>query len=291
MLVTRWLLATLVAGSAIVATIDTANTETLLERGAYLMRGVVACGNCHTTRSPDGRFVDGMELAGGFVIKEEVFTVRVPNITPDAETGIGDWTDAQIITAIREGRRPDGSLIGPPMPFSQYRGMADRDVAAIVAYLRNVPPVENSVPASEYRIPLPPAWGPPVGSVPEPSRDDLVAYGGYLAGPLGHCVECHTPMNQGRFEFETKLGAGGLPLHAGPDAVIVSANITPDPETGIGSWSDPDVARAITAGTRPDGSQLHPIMPYGFYASMTDEDVAAIVAYLRSIPPVVNSVK
>ncbi len=109
------------------------------------MNGIVACGNCHNTRGPKGRFVEGMELAGGLVVAEEPFTARVPNITPDMATGIGAWSEAEIITAIREGTRPDGSLIGPPMPFSQYRNMSDNDVKAIVAYLRQVPAVTHKV--------------------------------------------------------------------------------------------------------------------------------------------------
>lgn len=94
--------------------------DSLLERGAYLMNGIVACGNCHNTRGPDGRFIKGMELADGMAIADEMFTVMVPNITPDMATGIGAWSGAEIVTAIGEGTRPDGSLIGPPMPFSQY---------------------------------------------------------------------------------------------------------------------------------------------------------------------------
>ena len=260
--------------------------ETPLERGAYLVRGVVACGNCHTTRDAEMRFVAGMELAGGFAFEDERFTAHAANITPDAETGIGNWTDAQIVAAIREGKRPDGSIIGPPMPFSQYRRMSDRDVEAVVAYLRSIPPVRNPVPKSEYDFPLPPAYGPPVDRVAAPDEADRVAYGGYLAGPLGHCVECHTPMKEGRFDFDHSLGAGGFPIAVGGGGVLMSANITPDKESGIGEWSDEDIGRAITQGLRPDGSQIHPIMPYGFYATMTSRDVEAIVAYLRSLPPV-----
>ena len=132
------------------AWIGGAMAETPLERGTYLMRSIVACGNCHTPQGPDGP-IPGMELAGGLeVVEEGIFTARMPNITPDLETGIGGWSDAEIIAAIREGRRPDGSIIGPPMPIGLYRGMADRDVEAIVAYLRVVPPVNHVVHASEY---------------------------------------------------------------------------------------------------------------------------------------------
>ena len=167
----------LIAAATLVALGRGGWAETPLERGTYLMKSVVDCGNCHSTRGPDGRFVEGMELAGGLVINDEVFTAHVPNITPDEETGIGAWTDEQIILAIRDGKRPDGSLIGPPMPFSQYRGMSDNDVKAVVAYMRSVPPVKNVVPKSEYRIPLPPAWGPPVGQVADSEvqpRDILI---------------------------------------------------------------------------------------------------------------------
>jgi mono/diheme cytochrome c family protein len=114
-------------------------TESPFEHGDYLINGIVACGNCHTPQGPDGP-LPGMELAGGLVIEEPELTVVTPNITQDLETGIGGWSDQEIITAIREGRRPDGSIIGPPMPINLYRAMSDGDVEALVAYLRAVPP-------------------------------------------------------------------------------------------------------------------------------------------------------
>ncbi|MBT4092524.1 MAG: c-type cytochrome, partial [Nitrospinaceae bacterium] len=221
---------------SVVVTRGVASAETLLERGKYLMSGVVACGNCHTNNGPWGKPVPGKELSGGHKWDEPPFTVYAANITPDKETGIGAWTDKQLFAAIREGKRPDGSLIGPPMPGGLYAKISDRDLRAIIAYLRQVKPVKNNVPRGKYRIPLPPAWGPNK-SVPEVSRTDKVKYGEYLAGPLGHCVECHTPMVKGRRDFKNQLGAGGFVLN-GPMGAPVSANITPDPETGIGKWSD-----------------------------------------------------
>src|SRR5512139_3233667 len=122
-----------------------------LERGRYLVESIVACGNCHTPQGPNGPLA-GKTLAGGFLIEEKAFTAYAPNITPDPETGIGRWSEAQIATAIREGRRPDGSLIGPPMPIGFYRGISDSDLAAIVAYVRSVPAVSNRVPRTVYRI-------------------------------------------------------------------------------------------------------------------------------------------
>src|SRR5262249_31590689 len=126
-----WSLTTGVACLAMLAMgVSSARAETPLERGTYLMRGVVACGNCHPPKGPQGD-VPGMELAGGVTFQEDVFIAVSPNITPDAETGIGKWTDGQIISAIREGKRPDGTIIGPPMPIALYRGISDEDVNAI----------------------------------------------------------------------------------------------------------------------------------------------------------------
>lgn len=228
---------------AIALPVTAARAETLLERGTYLMRSIVACGNCHTPKGPDGE-LPGMELAGGFLIEDKPFTAYAPNITPDVETGIGGWTDEQIIMAIREGRRPDGTVVGPPMPIALYRNMSDRDVQAIVAYIRAAKPVKNEVPRTVYRMPLPPSYGPPVKSVAEVPRDDKLAYGAYLAGPLGHCIECHSPMGPTGPDRQNQTGAGGVQF-AGPWGVSHAANITP---TNLGSWSDDEIKRAITKG-------------------------------------------
>lgn len=263
-----------------------APAETLLERGAYLMRSIVACGNCHTPGSLMGKPDTKREMAGGAKFDEPPFTAYAPNITPDPETGLGKWTDMQIVAAIREGRRPDGSIIGPPMPIELYRGISDRDAHAIVAYLRSVKPIRNQVPKSIYRIPLPPAYGPPVGSVPEVPRGDRPRYGAYLAGPLGHCTECHTPMiAPGRRDFAGQLGAGGFPL-VGRWGTVISPNITPDKETGIGEWTGAEVKRAITQGLRRDGDKMYPPMAYHFYKNIAAEDLDAIVGHLRSLKPI-----
>lgn len=267
-----------------------AMAETPAERGAYLVTSIMACGNCHTPMGPNGPR-PGMELAGGTVFEEKPFTARAPNITQDRETGVGAWTDAQLAKAIREGIRPDGSLIGPPMPIELYRGISDTDLAAIVAYLRTVKPVANQVAKSEYRMPLPPAYGPPVTLVPDVKRGDKVKYGAYLAGPLGHCIECHTPMiAPGQRDFAKATGAGGFELR-GPWGLAISANITPHRETGIGKWTNAQIKRAITQGIRADGSPLNPPMAYAFYARMNPADLDAVVAYLRSLKPVNNALR
>jgi mono/diheme cytochrome c family protein len=265
---------------ACIATATASAAETPLERGRYLMQSIVACGNCHTAQGPNGP-VAGMELAGGLRFEEPPFSAVAPNITPDKATGIGNWTDAQIVTALRDGRRPDGSLIGPPMPMGLYRNISDKDAAAIVAYLRSAKPVVNKVDKSVYRMPLPPAYGPPVGKVADVPRGDKVAYGRYLAGPLGHCVECHsTPGPQGAPDLENKLGAGGM-VFSGPWGKSVSTNITP---TNLARYSDAALKTVITTGVRPDGSRLKPPMGTDYYAKMSPADLDAVVAYLRSLP-------
>jgi len=259
-----------------------ARAETPLERGKYLMSSIVACGNCHTQQTPQGP-VPGKELAGGTRFEEGFGVAYAPNITPDAETGIGKWTDQQIITAIREGKRPDGRIIGPPMPIALYRDMSDEDVRAIVAYVRQVPPVANKVAKSEYKMPLPPAYGPPITApVTAPAKSGKVAYGAYLAGPMGHCIECHSsPGPHGAPDIEHRLGAGGMDFH-GPWGVTVARNITP---TALKEWSDADIKKAITTGMRPNGEHLKPPMAFGYYKNIAADDLDAIVAYLRSLKP------
>ncbi|MWD30072.1 c-type cytochrome [Aquicoccus sp. SCR17] len=250
-------------------------------RGEYLVTGPAGCGNCHTPLGPQGPVME-QALGGRLVEESEAFTAYAPNITPAGH--IAEWSDAELARAIREGIRPDGSLIGPPMPFAMYRGLGDEDLAAIVAYLRTVPAVENEVPHSEYNIPLPPAYGPPVESVSAPARGVSAEYGAYLAGPISHCMECHSPMGpQGPMTGPDHLGQGGFEFHGPDGSVIVAPNITSG-EDGIGGYSDAELKAMITEGVRPDGSRMSPPMPYGYLARMTEEDLDAIVLYLRSLP-------
>ena len=271
---------------SLVACSEASDDDAMVARGDYLVNGIVACGNCHTPRNADATAVDDMRLAGTFVIEEPEFRAYAPNITQDKETGIGAWSDEEIIQAIREGVRPDGTIIGPPMPFPSYRHMSDSDVRAIVAYLRTVAPVRNSVPPSVYNIPLPESWGPPLGTVSDVPRDDSLAYGTYLGNALGHCMECHTPMVNGSFDF-SRTGAGGFLLHKplGLELAAVAANITPHSEQGIGEWTVDEIKTAITQGISRDGRKLAPIMAFPYYRNMSDEDLDALIVYLRSLPP------
>jgi mono/diheme cytochrome c family protein len=266
----------------------TATAEDPRARGAYLVTTIGACGNCHTPRNAAGEAIPGMELAGGFTFQEQMLgTIVGSNITPDPATGIGKWSEAQIVTSLRDGKRPDGSIIGPPMPIPAYRGLSDGDATAIAAYLRSLKPVSNAVAKSQYKVPLPQAYGPPVTHVDEPPRADKVAYGRYLAGPVGHCVLCHTPPGGGRPFDMTRAYQGGreLPDLVNLGALTVSSNITADPENGIGKWSDAEIKRSIVEGVRPDGTRLSRTMPFAAYAQMTPDDLDAIVAFLRTLKP------
>lgn len=270
----------LVAGVGMTAPGTSALAETPVERGRYLAESIAGCGNCHSLQNASGP-IPGRELAGGPPMKEAVFEAYASNLTPDHATGLGAWSDGEIVRAIREGVSRDGRVMGPPMPFGLYRGLADDDVKAIVAYLRTVKAVSNKVPATVYKMPLPASWGPPVSGVTAPPRVDKVAYGAYLAGPVGHCVECHTPMGKDGLAME-RLGAGTREFQ-GPWGTSVSRNITP---AAMGDWSDAEIKRAITKGVSHDGTRLMPPMGYGFYAKMTDADLDALVAWLRSLKPV-----
>ena len=270
----------LILGFALLGTVTTGWAQSPLERGTYLMSSIVACGNCHTPRTPQG---PGKELSGGTRFNEGFGVAYAPNITPDPQTGIGKWTDQQIITAIREGKRPDGTIIGPPMPIALYRGISDEDARAIVAYLRKVAPVENKVAKSEYKVSLPPAYGPPItAAVTAPPKTDKVASGAYLAGPLGHCIECHSaPGANGAPDFVNRLGEGGMHFN-GPWGTTISRNVTP---TNLANWSDADIKKAITTGVRPDGERLKPPMAFAYYKNIAADDLDAIVAYLRTLKP------
>jgi mono/diheme cytochrome c family protein len=274
-------------GAALLVSSAAPADEALVRRGAYLVNGILACGNCHTPKGPAGD-LPGRELAGGLEFREEPFTAYAPNLTGDPETGIGNWSDEAIVAAIREGRRPDGSIVGPPMPVEFYRAMSDDDARAVVAYLRSIPAVRNAVPRSEYRMPLPASYGPPVGAVPAVMPADGLAYGAYLAA-VGHCMECHTPFGP-EPDRMARMGMGGAAF-PGPWGTSIAANITSDPKTGIGRWTDAEVMRAITQGISVDGTPLKPPMAFHAYATMTQDDLRALVAWIRTVPPIENAIR
>ena len=270
----------------------------LLERGRYLVTAVMACGNCHTPKDAEGLPVAGKALAGGGIsVDIPPFAVTSANITPDLETGIGGWTDAEIKRAITHGERPaKGANAGKPlaaiMAANFFKALLPRDLDAIVHYLRSVPPVRNLVAAPVYRAPIRrEAFAEADRGFTERDLQDPARRGAYLA-TIAHCMECHTPVDKGVLQLDTELGAGGRPflpsfVRGLPEGWkgSVSRNITSHPELGLRQWSDAQIRRAITRGESRDGRRMQPPMAYDWYAGINDEDLDAIVAYLRGLPP------
>ncbi|MES2360912.1 MAG: c-type cytochrome [Pseudomonadota bacterium] len=253
-----------------------------VERGKYLMESVVACGNCHVARGDKGQPLFDKGLSGGMLFDEPPFKAYAANITPDPDTGIGKWTDAQLAKAIREGVRPDKSVIGPPMPIEFYRRLSDADLGAIIAYLRAQPAVRNAVPRSSYNIPLPSDYGPAVTNIKAPAASNKVKYGEYLAN-IGHCMECHTPRNDKGMLEHARQGAGGQ-VFKGPWGASVSRNLTPH-ATGLKGWTDAQIAKVIREGVDRNGQPYKPPMAFAFYKNINDTDMSALIAYLRSLKP------
>ena len=282
---------------AVLAAAGSAAAQTALERGRYLVTTILACGNCHTPKDSEGRALPGRELAGGGIgFDIPPFAGVAANITPDDETGIGTWSDAEIKRAITHGERPArGPLAGKPLALPMaanfFKAILPGDLDAIVAYLRSLPPVRNPLPAPVYRGPVQrEAFALADRGFSEGDLQDKVRRGAYLA-TIGHCLECHTPVDKGVLQLETALGAGGRPFLPSfvkglPDAWqgTVSRNLTADRERGLGAWSDGEIKRAIVQGVGRDGRKMQEPMPYAWYAGLRDDDLDAIVAYLRTLP-------
>jgi mono/diheme cytochrome c family protein len=288
------LVAAMLAGCAAPASVPASKVE----RGRYLVTTVMACGNCHTPKDADGRPIPGRELSGGGVgFDIPPYAGSTANITPDRETGIGNWTDDEIKRAITQGVRPAhgplaGKPLAAPMAANFFKALLPGDLDAIVAYLRSVPPVRNAIPAPVYRAPVThEAFAEAERGFTESDMRDKVRRGAYLT-TIAHCLECHTPMGErGVLQFNTALGAGGRPFMPSfvkglPEAWngSVSRNITSHPVQGLGAWSDAEIKRAITHGISRDGRKLQEPMAFAWYAGIRDEDLDAIVAYLRTLP-------
>lgn len=260
-----------------------AAAETLAERGRYLAEGVMTCHNCHTPQGPAGPDM-ARALSGGLDFDEPPFKVTGSNITPDRQTGIGGWSDAELKRFLVTGIKPSGIAAAPVMPTAFYPVLTPRDLDALVAYLRSVPAIQRDTPAPEYRIKLE-RETPPFADAPMSDKDmaDPLRRGRYLV-TIAHCLECHTPMGPRGHDFAGATGRGGTAFK-GPWGETVAANITSDPDRGLGRWSDGEIRRAITEGVSRDGRKLRPPMSYPAYATMTRQDQDAMVAFVRTLPP------
>ena len=264
-----------------------------LARGKYVFGATGGCG-CHT-ESGKGKPVN----AGGRRIDAPFGTVYSTNITPDRETGIGTWTDEQIITATRLGRRPNGERILPVHPFMAFNGMAEGDLKALVAYLRTLPPLKRQNQPKRITVPFfesvfLPAWLAAFAAreTPPPTAPaGGLARGEYLVKAVGHCGECHTPRGVTQAVDTLRFLAGNP---KGPENAEVP-NITPDPQTGL-RWSAEEIVDYLATGNKPDGDVAGSLMAeviYGTaagYRDMTRADLTAIAHYLKSVPPVRNKI-
>lgn len=256
-----------------------------LERGRYLVDDVMQCGTCHHAPEPNGRANPAMAQAGGRIFQGSGLRAVTPNITADAETGIGRWTEAQFADAMRNGRRPDGSLIGPPMPVEAYRGISDRDINAMWEYLRSLPAIRHAMTERSRFAFEPTRFEPPVVSVAEPPPHDAVRRGEYLAVVLAHCMDCHSPRIGPDRADPSRTGGGGR-VFPSPGGPIPARNITPHPEAGIGRWSEAEIWGAVAEAISPDGRRLNLPMSNraAGWSRMTEQDRADLLAYLRAMP-------
>lgn len=268
-----------------------AATEGDAERGEYIVRNVAVCGHCHA--ADPKRDVDG-PLSGGMEFKNwRLGTARASNLTSDPDTGLGRWTAGEIVRALRNGQDDEGRLLAPVMPYEWFHEMGDADALAVAEYLKRQPPVRNDVKQSPnfiFKIGKALFLRPkPAISASAPPRGATAEYGEYLAQHVGLCGDCHTPRGGIRSAPDrSRLFAG---MAKPPEGFPANpSNLTPDTATGIGSWSEDDFVKTIRTGTRPDGTKLHPFMPWKENARMTDDDLRAIYRYLRTLPAIQNAV-
>ncbi|PYM29175.1 MAG: cytochrome C [Candidatus Rokuibacteriota bacterium] len=263
-----------------------------IARGRYVFGATGGCG-CHTAKGQPAN-------AGGRRYDGPFGTVYSSNITPDRETGIGSWTDEQIVTATRLGRRSNGERLLPVHPYPVFNGMAAEDLKALVAFLRSVPPVKRANQPKRIAVPLfesvfLPAWLAAFAprETPPPSAPTAgVPRGEYLVRAVAHCGECHTPRTLTMATDNSRFLAGNP---KGPEDQAMP-NITPDPDTGIGKWTVEQIADYLGTGNKPDGDVAGGLMgevidgTLAGYKDLTQGDRVAIAQYLKTLPPIRNKI-
>ena len=256
----------------------------LVARGRYLVQAA-DCAACHTV--PES----GRPFAGGVAFKLPFGTIYSSNITPDLQDGIGGYTDDEFVRAVREGVRKDGQHLYPAFPYTSYTALSRADVLAIKAYLMTLPAVSQPNRSNDLGFPFDQRWAMAFWNAaffkshrfaPDDSRSAQWNSGAYLATALGHCGECHTPRNLG-FGLEHGRELSGEELQGWR-----AYNITSDAKHGIGAWSDADLLAYLSSGHAPLHASAAGPMGEAVAHSLqflNPEDSAALVAYLRTIPP------
>jgi mono/diheme cytochrome c family protein len=257
-----------------------------VERGAYLAKAA-DCMVCHTTAG-------GKEYAGGLGFKLPFGTLYSTNITPDKDTGIGNYSDQDFLNAVHRGVRRDGARLYPAMPYTSYTYISDADALAIKAYLFSLPPVRAAAPPNTLTFPFNQRWAmifwsavfnPDSRFAPDTSKTPEWNRGAYLAEALAHCGECHTPRNLAFALDNRKKFAGAL------TAGWRAFNISPDKATGVGGWSDNDLVSYLSIG-HADGhgtasGPMGEAVDHSF-SQFAPEDIRAMVAYLRTVPAIAS---
>ncbi|TNF97959.1 MAG: c-type cytochrome [Gammaproteobacteria bacterium] len=282
----RWYLALLLCQFSIIAVAS--EREELIQKGEYLVRAA-GCVSCHTDHDNKGSY-----LAGGRALKTPFGTFYSPNITPDPGHGIGRWSDLDLIQALRDGVAPDGSHYYPAFPYTSYTRLKDDDIHAIATYLRSIKPVparnrEHELPWYLFRWVIS-IWKwlyfEPGEFRPIPSKDKPYNRGAYMVA-IGHCTECHTPRDSKGVLDNQRYLAG---IKDGVEGEAVP-NITPDKNTGIGRWTEADLAYFLKTGELPDGDYSGSLMAEVIddgTSHLNDEDLRSIALYLRSLPAIEN---
>ncbi|MGH7785867.1 MAG: c-type cytochrome [Candidatus Binatia bacterium] len=263
-------------------------------RGREIFALAGGCG-CHT---PD----NGPVGAGGRPIKTPFGTFFGTNITPDVETGIGAWSDDEVIAAIRQGAMRGGGVAAPVMPYSQYAGMADADVRDLVAFLRTLAPAHHPNQPSEVSLPLPRlayrAWRllfAPSVTPPAQAPSEPVAHGRYLVDHVSICGDCHTPRNRfGALEADQHL----IGTADGPEGET-APNLTPDPATGLGKWPEAAIVELLQSGMLPNADNVQGLMAEVIdgiagapgYGAAPESELRSIAKYLKTMPPVPHAVR
>jgi mono/diheme cytochrome c family protein len=279
--------------------------QKVLDRGKYLAENVAGCFDCHSKRDftkYSGPPTPGTELGGGMLFDQHFGIpgmIYSRNITPDNETGIGTWTDDEIIRAMTQGINKNGDTLFPLMPYVNFNHMAKSDLLSIIAFLRTVKPIKNKVPARQLPFPISMAYPGPkalqasVDMNVLPPESDKVAYGAYLVN-LADCGTCHSPLTKDGPD-RTREYAGGYMFEL-PTNKVQSANITSDSATGIGTWTEERFLNKFTPYREEKNYNYDPghentIMPLSLLAGMTDSDLKAVYAYIRTIKPISNKVE
>ncbi|HQV54822.1 MAG: cytochrome C [Chitinophagaceae bacterium] len=278
--------------------------QKVLDHGKYLATNVAMCIHCHSQRDFTkyaGPVTNGTEGKGGQLFDQNFGLpgkIYSKNITPDNETGIGTWTDDELLRAITQGISKNGDTLFPLMPYTNYNRMAKEDLLSIIAYIRTLKPIKNKVAERQLMMPIALAYPgqylqASVDGNTKPSTGDMVKYGEYLI-TIADCGTCHSPLTPQGPDL-SRMYAGGYTFNMGSNKVQ-SANITSDTATGIGSWTEERFLNKFHPYLKEESYNFDPgnqntVMPVIEIAGMKDADLKAIYAYLRTVKPNKNLVE